>query len=95
MGTNGLFTTFFNSHIVRWLNHYDSTNLVMFDGVWISVLTIGLSVPVCMLLTRWVPQLIGNPQIDGPILKAFPPPQFHFIREFFSGLSKKSGDIGE
>jgi fucose 4-O-acetylase-like acetyltransferase len=95
MGTNGLFIEFFNHHLIRWLDHYDSTAWVTFDSLWISVLTIGLSVPVIELLDRWVPQLVGRPQVDGPLLRGFPLPQFRFLTKFFEGISRLLGNIRE
>lgn len=93
LGTNSLFMSFFNSHIVGWLGHQASTALVIFDSLWISVLTIGLSVPVIEILNRWLPQWVGKPQVDGPIIKKISPPQFLFLRKNFETLSQKMGRI--
>jgi len=87
--------SFFNSHIVGWLGHQESTALVIFDSLWIAVLTIGLSVPVIEILNRLLPQLVGKPQVDGPILNMISPPQFLFLRKNFEILSQKMGRIGD
>jgi len=93
LGTNSLFMSFFNSHIVGWLGHQGSTTLVTFDSIWISVLTIGLSVPVIEFLNKRLPQLVGKPQVDGPILNMISPPQFLYLRKNFEKLSQKAGMI--
>lgn len=93
LGTNGLFVSFFNSHIISWLDHYNNLGLVIFDSIWISVLTIGLSVPVIVILNRWLPQLAGKPQMDGPMLNNFSPPRFLFLRNNINKLSLKMGGI--
>ena len=93
MGTNGLFMAVFYPHIINWLDHYESTFWVTFDSLWISVLTIGLSIPIIELLNRWVPQLIGKPQVDGPLLKAFPLPQFRILRIPFQKIYLLMGNI--
>jgi len=93
MGTNGLFMAFFNPHVIQWLDHYGSTTWVTFDSLWISALTIGLSIPIIELLNKWVPQLVGKPQVDGPLLKAFPPPQFRIPTIFFNKISQFMGNI--
>lgn len=93
LGTNGLFISFFNSHIIDWLGHYQSTAWVTFDSFWISLLTIGLSIPIINALNKWVPQWVGQPQADGPILKAISPPQFHSLRTFFDKVSLLLGNI--
>ena len=89
LGMNGHFMSFFNSHIIDWLQHYDSTAWVTFDSLWVSVLTIALSVPFIELINRWLPQLVGFPQKEGPLLKAFPPIEFRFWGEVVEKLSVK------
>ena len=93
LGMNGLFMSFFNSHIIDWLQHQESTAWVTFDSIWVSVLTIALSVPVIELLNRWLPQLIGRPQDDGPLLKSIPPFEFRFLRQIVDRFSEKLGPI--
>jgi len=93
LGTNGMFISFFNSHIVSWLGHQQSTAWMTFDAFWISALTIGLSVPIIEVLNKWVPQLLGKPQVQGPILNAISPPQFVYLREKYNWLSQKLGNI--
>lgn len=93
LGMNGLFMSFFNSHILAFLDHYDSAAWVIFDSIWVSALTIALSVPVIELLNRYLPQLIGRPQEDGPLLKAFKPLEFRWLAIFLGKLSQKLGSI--
>ena len=93
LGMNGLFMSFFNSHIIDLLRHYESTAWVTFDSAWVSVLTILLSVPVIDFLNRWLPQLIGRPQEDGPLLNSIPPFEFRFLRQVVDRLSGKLGPI--
>ena len=95
LGTNGLFISFFNSHIITWLGHHNSTTWVTIDSLWISALTIGLSIPVIEILNKWLPQLVGKLQFNGPILKAFSPPQLLFLKESFSRISHSLGNIKE
>lgn len=93
LGMNGLFMSFFNSHIMDWLKHYDSAGWVIFDSIWLSLATITISIPVIELLNRYLPQFIGRPQVDGPILKAFAPLEFHFLGKLVEKLSSKLGAI--
>jgi len=93
LGTNGLFLSFFNSHILNWLGHYESTTWIILDSLWISVLSIGLSVPIIEILNRWLPQLVGRPQANGPILNKFLPPQYLFLRKKFNWITIKMGKI--
>ena len=95
LGMNGLFMSFFNSHIVDWLQHHESTAWVTFDSFWVSILTIALSVPVIEILNRWLPQLVGQPQKDGPILKAFKPFEFRVFEVIMEKFSAKLGSIRE
>ena len=93
LGMNGLFMSFFNSHIIDWLQHYESTGWVTFDSFWISILTIAISVPAIELLNRWVPQFVGRPQQEGPLLKGFPTFEFNLWRNLVERLSEKLGAI--
>jgi acyltransferase len=93
LGTNGLFISFFNTHILDWLDHYDNVGMVFLDSVWISALSIILSIPLIEILNRWLPQLVGKPQVDGPVLKAFPPPKFLFLRRNFEKALDYLGSI--
>ena len=95
LGMNGLFMSFFNSHILAWLNHYDSTAWMTFDSIWVSVLTIALSVPAIELLNRYLPQFIGRPQADGPWLKAFKPFELRLLDEIYKKITQKFGTIHE
>ena len=95
LGMNGLFMSFFNSHILAWLNHYDSTAWMAFDSIWVSVLTIALSVPAIELLNRYLPQFIGRPQADGPWLKAFKPFELRLLNEVYEKITQKLGAIHE
>lgn len=72
LGTNGLFMSFFNSHVMDWVGHYDSTLWVTVESLLLSILTMLMSVPVINILNKWLPQLVGKPQAEGPLLKAFP-----------------------
>ncbi|MBT3323345.1 MAG: acyltransferase family protein [Anaerolineae bacterium] len=93
LGTNGLFISFFNSHLLDFLGHHDSTTWVVLEGVFISIITIGLSVPVIEILNKWFPQLLGKPHIDGPILKSISPPTLSFFRKIFDKISEVLGEI--
>ena len=90
---NGLFMSFFNSHILEWLNHYNATVWMTIDSLWVSVLTIGLSVPVIELLDRWLPQFIGRPQEDGKVFKAFKPLELRFLGDLYKRLAQKLGKV--
>lgn len=95
LGTNGLFMSFFNAHAMDWLGHYDSTRLMILDSILLSMFTMLLSVPVILLLNKWLPQLVGKPSVDGPILKAFPAPDARIFAERWNTFLTVFGNIRE
>lgn len=67
---NGVFYHFFNGPFADWF-------VAKFSGDWVSVsavsaaftlLSLAACVPVVIVLNRYVPQLVGKPGKDGPII---------------------------
>lgn len=67
---NGAFYHFTNDPLARWIHPYLAADgiLVFVYGVLVSGLSLGLTIPVFIVCNRWIPQLIGRPGTEGPIL---------------------------
>jgi acyltransferase len=69
-GLNGAFYHFINDRLAVWLLSQHSGNFlaILFSGAVIACLSIALTVPFVILFNQLVPQLIGKPKINGPLL---------------------------
>ena len=68
MGINGFFFAFVNSALAGAMTVDDSQPAVLF---WMTSFTVGsmlVSVPFALLLNHYVPQLVGRPGVEGPLL---------------------------
>lgn len=69
-GLNGIFYHFINDRLAIWLlsKHSGDFLAILTSGVVIACLSIALTVPFVLLFNHFIPQLIGKPKIDGPLL---------------------------
>jgi acyltransferase len=68
IGLNGLFHAFINLHFATKIKNIDSVYWITGASFGFSVLTILLSVPAIWILNKVLPQLVGKPYREGPIL---------------------------
>ncbi len=68
VATAGIFHTFINPELVKLLVGLDLGWGLTGISVVISLLSLAASLPVAILLGRYLPQLVGRPQAEGPWL---------------------------
>ena len=68
---NGVFYHFTNDPLARlaspWIHNSDS--LTLFYGVIVTITSLLLTIPTLIVLNKYVPQLIGKPLKQGPIIR--------------------------
>ncbi len=68
---NGVFYHFTNDPLARlaspWIHNSDS--LTLFYGVIVTITSLLLTIPALIVLNKYVPQLIGKPLKQGPIIR--------------------------
>ena len=69
-GLNGVFYHFINDRLAIWLlaRHADDFMIIFVSGAVITCLSILLTVPFILLFNHFIPQLVGKPQVDGPLI---------------------------
>ena len=69
-GLNGVFYHFINDRLAMWLlsQHSGNFGAILVSGAAIACLSIALTVPFVLLFNKFLPQLIGKPKIDGPLI---------------------------
>lgn len=67
LGMNGLFFNFVNIHIVTKIKNIDDFFVITGVSGLFSVFSILVSVPIIWVLNKYVPQLVGKPQQEGPL----------------------------
>ncbi len=69
-GLNGVFYHFINDRLAIWLLSQHSGNFlaILVSGAVIACLSIALTIPFVLFFNQFVPQLIGKPKIDGPLI---------------------------
>ena len=70
MGMNGIFFHFGNDLIVDALTIPPAQLSILFWCTLMSAVTMAACLPLVWLLDRYIPQLMGKPQISGPLLPA-------------------------
>jgi acyltransferase len=67
---NGIFYHFINDRLARWLlAHHGGTAFdILVSGAVVSAASLVVTIPFVFLGNRFVPQLIGKPKINGPVL---------------------------
>jgi acyltransferase len=69
-GLNGVFYHFINDRLAALLlNHFaDGLGLILVSGVCVTVISMALTVPFVYLFNALIPQLIGKPRLNGPLI---------------------------
>jgi hypothetical protein len=70
IGFSGLFHEFFNPILLRFLPIPDTTLGVTLSSLAITLVSLTVSLPVVRLVNRYLPQLVGRPYREGPLLPA-------------------------
>jgi fucose 4-O-acetylase-like acetyltransferase len=68
VGTTGICHNFVNTHIVTKLDFVNTVWGVTLFSVFIVAINLLLSLPVIVILNKYLPQLVGKPYQKGPIL---------------------------
>ena len=68
MGTNGFFFGFLNWRLRNWITIADSQVEVLGWVTLFTFLQMAASVPLVLLLKHYLPQLVGRPRDEGPLL---------------------------
>ena len=73
LGINGFFVHFMNEKIASWIKVFLSdSHLIVFEICGMTTLiSMILSIPAILILNKFIPQLVGKPRNNGPILKSF------------------------
>jgi len=73
MCLNGIFYHFFNPRVAKWAaKDLPSSAPVVFGvGCAMTVASLALCIPLIFLFNRYIPQLVGKPKIEGPLLRNF------------------------
>ncbi|NNK14388.1 MAG: acyltransferase family protein [Desulfofustis sp.] len=69
-GLNGVFYHFINDRLAIWLlsQHSGAPLAISLSGAVIACLSIALTVPFALLFNQLIPQLVGKPKINGPLI---------------------------
>ena len=69
-GLNGVFYHFVNDRLAIWLlaQHSGDGMTILTSGIVIVFICIVLTVPFVFLLNYFIPQLVGKPKLDGPLI---------------------------
>ena len=69
-GLNGVFYHFINDRLAIWLlyRHSGDFMIIFASGAVITCLSILLTVPFILLFNHFIPQLVGKPKVDGPLI---------------------------
>jgi len=73
MCLNGIFYHFFNPRVAKWAveNLPSSAPVVFGVGCAMTVASLACCIPLIFLFDRYIPQLVGKPKIEGPLLRNF------------------------
>ncbi len=71
MCLNGIFYHYLNPRLAKWVlgNLSGSALIVSTTGVTITVASFALCIPLVYVFNKYVPQIVGKPKIEGPLLK--------------------------
>lgn len=69
-GLNGVFYHFINDRLAAWLlsQHSGDFMTILVSGAGVACLSILMTVPFVLLFNHLVPQLVGKPRVDGPLI---------------------------
>ncbi|THB75623.1 MAG: hypothetical protein D6B25_11745 [Desulfobulbaceae bacterium] len=70
-GLNGVFYHLINDRLAEKLlfTYGDHAIIILVSGSLITLASIVLTIPFVVIFSRYIPQLIGKPQLDGPIMR--------------------------
>lgn len=68
MGLNSFFFWFVNHNLTNHLDLPPSPVTVLLSCIAVTLISLGLCAPVVWLLDRYLPQLVGRPRVQGPLL---------------------------
>ena len=71
MGLAAIFHDYINLPLAQWLSGFipDTQWAVMLAGILVTAVTVAICAPAMYLLSRYLPQLMGRPKVNGPLLK--------------------------
>jgi acyltransferase len=71
MGLDSIFHDYINQPVARWLAGFvpDTQWAVLLAGILVTAATVAICAPGMYLLSRYLPQLMGRPKVNGPVLK--------------------------
>lgn len=69
-GLNGVFYHFINDRLAIWLlsRHAGDFMTILVSGAVITCSSVLLTVPFVLLFNRFIPQLVGKPGVEGPLI---------------------------
>ncbi|WP_319522667.1 acyltransferase family protein [uncultured Desulfosarcina sp.] len=73
MCLNGVFYHYINPCVAKWvLGHFSGSGLTVFTaGVIVTSVSLVLCIPFVYLFDHYVPQLVGKPKRNGPLMNSF------------------------
>jgi acyltransferase len=71
MGLDAIFHDYINLPLAQWLSGFmpDTPWAVLLAGILVTAATVAICAPGMYLLSRYLPQLMGRPKVNGPLLK--------------------------
>ena len=71
LGLDGIIHNFINLPLAQWLSGFlpDTQMAVLLAALLGTAVTIAVCAPLMYLLSHYVPQLMGRPKVNGPLLK--------------------------
>jgi acyltransferase len=73
MCLNGIFYHYINPQAAKWvLANLPNSDLSIFSaGFIITVVSLAICIPFIFIFIEFVPQLVGKPKLNGPLLRNF------------------------
>ena len=70
MCLNGIFYHYINPPMAKWVlaNLPPSAWSIFISGVLMTAASLAVCIPLVLMFTHWVPQLVGKPKFAGPLL---------------------------
>ena len=70
---NGAFYHYINPPVAKWVvsSLAGSFFSVLQAGIFMTIASLMLCIPLVYLFSKYVPQLVGKPKVTGPLLKSF------------------------
>ena len=71
LGLNGIFFNFVNPYLANRLFLNNSFSFITLNCTLVTLLSLALCYPLIVLINKYLPQLFGKPDSNGPIFKPF------------------------